>query len=207
MAKSCCCYPESKGAATTKPLSHGARKFPHWSSVLGEFKPWDSGVTAIMAHHAPLPIDISIASSVRAQSVLVARASSVSFDLFFSLVASAFTHPLLQTPSTTVPSRTDAPPMALLLSLSLCRALTSTTSLSECASIAESCNHDLVHPYRDNDRSPDHGSWYLWLLRRDVEVVKLLILNEKSARNCSPRITPHPQGFAGFWMSISIDIR
>lgn len=29
MAKSCCRYPESKGAATTKPLSHGARKFPH----------------------------------------------------------------------------------------------------------------------------------------------------------------------------------
>lgn len=118
MAKSCCRYPESKGAATTKPLSHGARKFPHWSSVLGEFKPWDSGVTAIMAHHAPLPIGISIASSAQARSVLVARAPSVSFGLFFSLVASAFAHPLLRTPSTTVPSRADAPATVLLLSLS-----------------------------------------------------------------------------------------
>lgn len=84
---------------------------------------------------------------------------------------------------------------------SLCLALTLSTSLSECASVAESCNHDLVHPYRDNDRSPDHGSWYLWPLRRDVEVVKLLILNEKPARNCSPRIMPQPQGFAGFQTS------
>lgn len=99
---------ESKGAATTEAFKPWHGKFPHWSSLRGEFKPRDSGVTAIMAHHAPPPIDISIASSVTPSTVLEAGVCQSSYfdqafpcppSLCLSFSFTVETHPLLATPT------------------------------------------------------------------------------------------------------------
>lgn len=194
MAKSCSLHLEKQGSSNHEAFKPRCRKFPHWSSVLGEFKPRDSGVTAIMAYHAPLPIGYKYSLwRASAECTCVARHlafHSASFSLPLPPLSlpshPSCCQPLLLTPLASplpvpmLPPPLGLPYMILLLPPTLCLTPTWSTSLTECASVAESCNHDLAHPYRDNDRSPDHGGWYLWPLRRDVEVVKLLILNERN---------------------------
>lgn len=158
---------ESKGAATTEAFKPWHGKFPHWSSLRGEFKPRDSGVTAIMAHHAPPPIDISIASSVTPSTVLEAGVPVLYFDQAFpcpprrsvalSLSLSKPT-PCLQPP----PRRRLHPSSLLCASLSSFVYLSLPPPSFHCVHsfflsllfAVESCNRDLAHPYRDNDRSP-----------------------------------------------------
>lgn len=161
MAKSCSRSLESKGAATTKPLSRGAGSFPTDPRARGEFKPWDSGVTAIMAHHAPPPIDISIASGVAPSTVLVAsvyRPISAHHSLrprspsLRPSPPSAFNpHPRRRLhPS----SHATIPAFYPSLFLGPPRSHLHLFIVHSLSPAVESCNRDLVHPYRNNDRSP-----------------------------------------------------
>lgn len=161
-AKSWPRVPGKQGSSNHEAFKPRHGKFPHWSSLRGEFKPRDSGVTAIMAHHAPPPIDISIASSVTPPTVLERSpcATVLYFDQNSPLPRSFRARALPSLPLDPLPVAGFSPPPRRTADRSL-----SSTSPSIVRSLArsvplslshrvESCNRDLVHPYRNNDRSP-----------------------------------------------------